>query len=62
MWEANHKNGTSFPHAIEVVDEETGAIRFIKSGARIKFVEGEITEGRNQEQYNKQVREQQEKK
>lgn len=52
MWEANKKNGTSFPHSIEVVDEETGQVRFIKSGARIKFVSGSISVARNQEDYN----------
>lgn len=54
MWEANKKAGTSHPHAIEVVDMATGEIRYIKSGSRISFIEGEITEGRNQETYNKQ--------
>lgn len=53
MWEKNKQEGTSFPHAIEVVDAETGQVRYIKSGSRIKFVEGEITEGRSQEAYNK---------
>lgn len=52
-WEANKKNGTSFPHSIEVVDEKTGAIRYIKSGSRLRFVEGEITEARDQKTYNK---------
>ncbi len=54
MWEMNKKNGTSHPHAIEVVDVKTGAIRYIKSGSRIQFVKGEISEGRNQESYNRQ--------
>ena len=54
MWEANKKNGTASPHAIEVVDSETGAVRYIKSGSRISFVSGEITENRSQEFYNKQ--------
>ncbi len=54
MWEMNKKGNTSFPHAIEVVDAETGAVRYIKSGSRIQFVGGEITDGRSQEQYNKQ--------
>ena len=52
MWEMNKQNGSSHPHAIEVVDTKTGAVRYIKSGARIRFVSGEITEGRNQKQYN----------
>ena len=53
MWEMNKKQGTSAPHAIEVVDIETGAVQFIKSGSKIKFIEGDITEGRSQEKYNK---------
>lgn len=53
-WEANKQNGTFFPHAIEVVDTKTGQVRYIKSGARIKFVDGEITKGRDQKEYNKQ--------
>ena len=52
-WEANKKNSTNYPHAIEVVDVETGQVRHIKSGSRIKFVDGFITEGRDQETYNK---------
>lgn len=54
LWEMNKQNGTSHPHSIEVVDEETGAIRYIKSGARIRFVNGDISDGRNQEKYNSQ--------
>lgn len=54
LWEMNKKGGTSFPHSIEVVDVDTGAIRFIKSGSKIRFIEGEISEGRNQEAYNQQ--------
>jgi hypothetical protein len=53
MWEANKRNGTSHAHAIEVVDTETGAVRYIKSGSRITFVEGEISDLRTQEAYNK---------
>ncbi len=56
MWEANMKNNTSFPHSIEVVDVQTGQVRYIKSGSRIQFIEGEITPARNQEEYNKQSR------
>lgn len=52
MWEQNKKQGAFHPHAIEVVDSETGQVRYIQSGARIKFVEGMISEGRNQNQYN----------
>lgn len=55
MWEMNKKQGTYHPHSIEVVDVETGQIRYIKSGARIQFVEGEISTDRNQKDYNKQV-------
>ena len=54
MWKMNKKNGTSNPHAIEVVDIETGQVRYIKSGSKIKFISGEISNGRNQEEYNKQ--------
>lgn len=54
MWEMNKQNGSSHAHAIEVVDVATGAVRYIKSGSRIAFVDGEITEGRNQEAYNTQ--------
>jgi len=54
MWEMNKQNGTSAPHAIEVVDVETGQVRYIKSGSKIMFVEGEITESRDQKAYNKQ--------
>ncbi len=53
MWEANSRNGTAHPHAMEVVDIETGAVQYITSGSHIKFVEGEITDIRTQEAYNK---------
>lgn len=53
MWEQNKQQGSFHPHAIEVVDIETGQIRYIQSGAKIKFVEGSITNGRNQADYNK---------
>lgn len=53
MWEQNKQNSTYYPHAIEVVNERTGQVRYIKSGSRISFVEGEISENRNQEEYNK---------
>lgn len=55
MWEKNKQEGTSRAHAIEVVDVDTGQVRYIKSGSRIAFIEGEITEGRSQEQYNRQA-------
>lgn len=53
MWEQNKQNSTYYPHAIEVVNERTGQVRYIRSGSRITFVEGEISEGRDQETYNK---------
>ena len=52
MWEKNKQDKTCYPHAIEVVDMETGQVRYIKSGSRIQFMEGSITEGRSQEFYN----------
>lgn len=55
MWEMNKKGGTFYPHAIEVVDMETGQVRFISSGSVITFVEGNITETRDQNSYNKQT-------
>jgi hypothetical protein len=55
MWEKNKRDRTSFPHAIEVVDAATGQVRYIKSGSRIAFLEGEITEARDQSQYNAQA-------
>ena len=53
LWEMNKQQGAYHPHAIEVVDSETGQVRYIESGARIKFVEGKISKGRTQEDYNK---------
>jgi len=53
LWEMNKKAGVYHPHAIEVVDSETGQVRYIQSGARIKFVEGQISKGREQDDYNK---------
>lgn len=52
MWEQNKQNETFHPHAIEVIDDETGQMRYIRSGARIKFVAGDISETRDQETYN----------
>lgn len=52
-WEKNKKDGTNFPHSIEVVDLENGAVHYIRSGAKIALIEGNMTEGRNQEDYNK---------
>lgn len=54
MWEKQKKDKTFHPHAVEVVDAETGQVRYIQSGAKIKFIEGLISEGRSQEEYNKQ--------
>jgi hypothetical protein len=36
------------------VDPKTGQIRYIKSGSRIAFLEGQITKTRSQADYNKQ--------
>lgn len=55
MWEMNKQNDQSNPHAIEVVELETGAVRYIKCGAKIKFVEGDITKARDQKSYNRQT-------
>ncbi len=54
MWEKNKLDGKARSHAIEVVDVKTGAVRYIKGGSKIIFVDGEITETRSQEMYNKQ--------
>lgn len=53
LWEQNKRNGTEHPHAIEVVNTKTGAVRFITSGSKIAFIEGEITDIRSQKAYNK---------
>ena len=53
MWEMNKQGGTYHPHAIEVCDPKTGQVRYIKSGATIQFVSGEITPARDQKDYNK---------
>lgn len=60
MWELNKQTGNEHPHAVEVVDLETGAVRYIKSGSRIAFIEGEITDTRTQEAYNKATKTKQE--
>jgi hypothetical protein len=52
MWEQNKKNGTFYPHGIEVVNIETGQTQIIVSGSKITFVEGKITSTRTQEAYN----------
>lgn len=53
MWEKNKQEGTSFGHSIEVVDIETGQVRYIRGGAKVALIEGEITETHSQEEYNK---------
>ena len=52
LWEQNKQTGNEHPHAIEVVDIKTGAVRYITSGSKITFVEGEITDLRSQTAYN----------
>lgn len=54
MWEANRVNGTRSEHSIEVVDIDTGKTRFIRSGSKIRFVEGFITKEHDQDEYNEQ--------
>jgi len=54
MWEKNKVEGTNRAHAIEVVNIKTGQVRYIKSGARIQIIDGEVSESRSQESYNKQ--------
>lgn len=44
--------GSEHAHAIEVVDLETGAVRYINSGSHIAFIEGQITDIRSQNYYN----------
>lgn len=53
IWELNKQTGNEHPHSIEVVDLETGAIRYIRSGSKIAFIEGQITDLRSQGAYNK---------
>lgn len=53
LWEMNKQAGSFHPHAIEVVDEKTGQVRYIDSGSRIKFVSGKISKSRLQEDYNR---------
>ena len=54
MWENNKQNKTNYPHSIQVVDSNTGQVRYIRSGARIVLIEGQITEAHSQEQYNEE--------
>lgn len=55
MWEINKETGNEHPHAVEVVDLATGAVRYIRSGSKIKFIEGDISDLRSQDNYNKEV-------
>mgnify|MGYP001558106217 FL=1 len=52
-WEGNNQADKEEAfHAIEVIDSETGQMRMIKSGSRIKFVSGQISPIRSQQKYN----------
>ena len=55
MWEKNKKEGTNYPHSVEVVNVQTGQMRYIRSGSIIKFVDGQITANRDQTDYNKET-------
>lgn len=55
MWEINKQTGNEHPHAVEIMDLETGAVRYIKSGSRIAFIEGQISDYRTQKSYNSQT-------
>lgn len=55
LWEMNKQAGSYHPHAIEVVDTETGQVRYIQSGAKIQLVDGIISKGREQDDYNERV-------
>lgn len=52
MWEKNKKDRTKSPHAIQVIDLQTGATRYIQSGSRIRFVAGQISKVNDQNDYN----------
>jgi len=52
FWEINKETGNEHPHSIEVVDIDTGAVRYIRSGSKISFIDGEITDIRTQKAYN----------
>jgi hypothetical protein len=54
-WEINKQMGNEHPHAVEVVDLKTGAVRYIKSGSKIKFIEGFISDIRTQKSYNEET-------
>ncbi len=53
MWEKNKRESSFHPHAMEVVDVETGQVQYITSGSRIKFIGGKISDLRTQVAYNK---------
>ncbi len=57
MWEVNKGLDNEHPHSMEVVDLETGAVRYIRSGSRISFLSGQITDIRTQEVYNQKAEE-----
>ena len=61
MWEKQKQDGTRAPHTIQVIDEQTGQTRYILTGARIKFLDGNISEPFTQEQYNVQMEDHKEK-
>ena len=52
MWEKNAREGSAHPHHIEVVDIDTGAVRYIKSGSKVRFVEGTISDLRKSDSEN----------
>ena len=56
-WEINKQTGNEHPHSVEVVDIKTGAVRYITSGSKIKFIEGKISDLRTQAAYNKKTEE-----
>lgn len=61
MWEKNKRESASHAHAMEVVDLETGAVQYIRSGSHVTFVKGSITDTRTQEVYNKATEKKEEK-
>ena len=61
-WEMNRQSKSKrSTHIIEVVDIETGQVRWIKSGAKIALIEGDITDPHSQEEYNTQSHEEETK-
>lgn len=53
LWEQNKQNKTFHPHAVEIVNLETGQTHYLKSGSKIQIAEGFMTESRDQKSYNK---------